>query len=56
MCCCLERIIGAGDKPAELIEAKNQSEKLTGLMENIPQQIRVRKTKDGSQITIERVL
>jgi exonuclease SbcC len=23
------------------------------LMENIPQQIRVRKTKDGSQITIE---
>ena len=26
------------------------------LMENIPQQIKVRKTRDGSQITIERGL
>lgn len=51
------------DSAMEILINLTGSNKLVGiishreeLMENIPQQIRVRKTKDGSQITIERVL
>lgn len=48
------------DSAMEILMNLTGSNKLVGiishreeLMENIPQQIKVRKTKDGSQITVE---